>query len=261
MGSTAVVVGDVGRYGAAKMILRPQAQAKRGFRQPRLADTLPYDRILAPLGVSEDTTTEEYWSRKLKRELESLSSRPEDQDIVIVDDRPENLRLLVGILQERGYRVMRSWGVVLAIVLAAAALIVSVSKRSNTAPSAPQPRLVIVPSDAAINALLEADRKFHMSGLGEEAMLQWDIVQEHRQALVDFGVLQQVFFPLNPIDRSSEGFAKLSAIVRVEARGGPFARFEWLPGNDRSPAGVTVWCKPEDLGRWETALSAFFPGR
>ncbi len=155
----------------------------------------------------------------------------------------------------------RSWGVVLAIVLAAAALIVSVSKRSNTAQSAPQPRLVIVPSDAAINALLEADRKFHMSGLGEEAMLQWDIVQEHRQALVDFGVLQQVFFPLNPIDRSSEGFAKLSAIVGVEARGGPFARFEWLPGSDRSPAGVTVWCKPEDLGRWETALSAFSPGR
>jgi diguanylate cyclase (GGDEF)-like protein len=41
----------------------------------------------------------------MKRELASLSSMAEEQGIVIVDDTPDNLRLLVGILKERGYKV------------------------------------------------------------------------------------------------------------------------------------------------------------
>ena len=41
----------------------------------------------------------------MKKELASLSEITEEQSIVIVDDTPDNLRLLVGILKERGYKV------------------------------------------------------------------------------------------------------------------------------------------------------------
>lgn len=41
----------------------------------------------------------------MKSDLESLSSVTGEQGIVIVDDTPDNLRLLVGILNERGYKV------------------------------------------------------------------------------------------------------------------------------------------------------------
>jgi diguanylate cyclase (GGDEF)-like protein len=41
----------------------------------------------------------------MKLEQNSQSESIEDQSIVIVDDMPDNLRLLVGILRERGYKV------------------------------------------------------------------------------------------------------------------------------------------------------------
>ncbi len=71
-----------------------------------------------------------------------------------------------------------------------------------------------LPSDPArihLHAMVEAHDRFMNSSTDELAAVYWDLVLKHRQALVDLGALEQIFFPLRPI--ISDEFGELSKIV------------------------------------------------